>query len=62
MSFILRFQTGIKLSQAVTHRPLGERNSIVMSGTKTISEIRQESADNDPVTRRFEIFPKVTSR
>lgn len=29
------------------------------AGTKTITEIGRESADDDPTTRRFETFPKV---
>lgn len=62
MSFILRFQTRIGPFQESADRPLRQRNVVVTSGTKTITEVRQESADNDPVTKRFETFPKVTSR
>jgi len=61
MIFILRFQTPISESVAAD-RPLDRRNAVLTSGTKTVTEVRQESADNDPVTRRFETFPKVTSR
>ena len=59
MNFILRFQTRIGLSQMVIDRPFGQRNPIVTSGTKTITESRQEAADSDPVRRRFETIPKA---
>jgi hypothetical protein len=62
MSFILRFQTQIILSHAITNRPFGQSNAVLESGTRTVTEVRQESADNDPVTRRFETFPKATTR
>ena len=32
--------------------------SALPAGTKTVTEIRQEAADSDPVTRSFDAIPK----
>lgn len=36
--------------------------SFLFAGTQTITEIKQESGDNDPTRRQFETFPKVLLR
>lgn len=62
MSFILRFQTRIGLSRMFAAVPFGQRKEVVTLGTQTVTEVQAESADSDPVTRRFETFPKVALR
>jgi hypothetical protein len=58
MVFILRFQTRFRDSPEVDKRDLGQGTSFVALGTKTATKVRQESADDDPVTKRFETIPR----
>lgn len=40
-------------------RPVSKCTYILSSGTKTFTEIGQESGDNDPANRQFETFPRT---
>jgi hypothetical protein len=70
MAFILRFQTYVctDFTQASARQPTPPSahsvvpHSVVVAGTKTITEIRKEAADADPGTRCFEVFPQGVKR
>lgn len=61
MAFILRFQTYVEADFAPlsARQPMPQSaHAVVAAGTRTITEIRKESADADPATRRFDVFPQ----
>ncbi len=62
MSFILRFQTRIGPFRTFSEPNSCRHNEVLSSGTKTVTEVRQESADNDPAIRGFQTFPKEMPR
>lgn len=67
LGFMLRYEevttSAVEEGTAKTHTYVDrekpdEGRAIPMAGTKTITEVKQEAADNDPGSRSFYVLPR----
>ena len=54
--FLLRFQEFFEHRVADTLTRSNRLQGETPPGTQTVTEVRPETADNDPATRRFSVF------